>query len=519
MTPPPSSQAPHLAPTVNSTPADLRMSPPAPDVDYPTISTVKEMFTTEQIDAAGLDELRDMVRELSTGYREAKTKAASIKLQYTFLEMDFKETKNRMDVELKMSQREVQVLAERMSQNKSNGISTLVTPVSPLTTQRLTPLASPQDMTLQQLTKAREQVRALEREKHELRKDLKNLKQLMLAKEESAGEKLAMLQERIRDNRRHWAEFLRDNGGQLPNGVKLTTFTASFLAPEPQKSNNQPSVFETPKIGGRFTTPHTGGSRANIQKEDEPIAALLLAGQVLSQENSGPSPGTPTPNPRGGARGSDNARPFMPSTPQHKRAAYSLSSLQNTPVQARTAPAASNSSRAYYAPPAEVPKSAAQGGRASRDSTISLSDIDEKSTSSSSDEADEEVFESQASREARSMLAKSASRSFDTSQHANQTSSTRGASDKTSLTGDSKSGGGNAASDLMQRKLYAPITKPGLKRSKATASDGEDSSEGDEPEEYRKSTGKTTGGSKRTPKKAKVDKARVGLGIGGMVGK
>jgi len=136
MTPPPSSQVPPAVKVPASrtpTPAanNFLASPPATtttqagqqhadaDAAAAASSTLADPPSTARVDSASVEELRRMVRDLTLALSEARTSAAHYKLQFNMLQMESRETQNRMAVELDMAHREVDVLQAAEERRKN----------------------------------------------------------------------------------------------------------------------------------------------------------------------------------------------------------------------------------------------------------------------------------------------------------------------------------------------------------------------------------------------------------------
>ncbi|KAI9668777.1 MAG: hypothetical protein M1831_000846 [Alyxoria varia] len=471
MTPPPSSQLAQMPPSVgpkSPTPAQSTQSaqsqlssPPPTFFTFRKDGNVREpalqFFSEDQLVNADVEELRKMLNEISIQASESKKNAAHHTLQYRLLAMESSEAMNRMEVELQMSMKEVEVLqAQRTQQGKQgeNNDPALATPV--MSDKRLPSASmSPAD---HQLTALRDKCKLLEIENGELGDRYNDLKALMLEREKEAKEEITALRDRIRDNRKNFNRLRNAN----PDG---SPFSAVTTPRAPNSREPRGGHFATPMTG---RTPGTGGSRANNAAGSEPFAALLLADQVLNSQETATTPSTPTPHSR--------ARKTPNTSNAHHRGSQSLSSLPTTPLQARSVPASaragypgpqpfatprqnqavprtppmpmtapqpkgqSRGTTQHYAQHGRAPVIKQQSRRRSRDSTISVSedegpeapavlgnpyvlddseeDNQNKNTNQSAQHfaRDEPITESQASQEARSMLRKSASRSFQSPQ-------------------------------------------------------------------------------------------------------
>ena len=389
-----------------------------------------------------------MLTDTSAAHRTAKATAAHHSLQHALLSLEFSESMKRMQVELEMSHKEVEVLQAQAQR----GNASITTPVQP--GHRLSS-KSPDD---QRLTILRDRCKLLELENDDLVQRQENLKALMLERETQSQEEIERLKDRIRENRKH-VNLLRHSSGNVEGSPFSSLNTPNI--PTARKTRHENGS------AGRYTTPKARGT-------DAPFAALLLADQVLSQ-GAATSPSTPAPHPgnrQGGGGGS-----------HHHRGSHSLSSLPSTPLQARSVPTAIphtpyyslQKPRSPLAPQTAPPRSIqSTRRRESRDSTISASDLDvedaaeqgpgyrsEGPLDDSGPEDHTEIPESQASQEARHMLKKSASRSFQDSSSSSfqQQQWARDMGSPPSKNSNSTAKGG---ANLKQSKIQGKVTKPGL---------------------------------------------------------
>lgn len=458
MTPPPSSQAPHLATNYSApkevvrtpTPTNSHLSSPPPTVKAPS-STHPNMATPsapELISHLSVEELREQLQDATIATREAKASAAHANLQLNLLRFEYNEAKQRMEVELEMKAKEVEVLRNQTPRFNNS----LVTPVTP---NPHSFALSPND---QQFVILRNRCTALEIENDNLKAQVEDLETHWKDKECDLLEENQRLRDRIRDNRRHINQIRQANG--LPDA-------------------SPSSIFATPRTAGRPTQPISSGQSHSKPRPDDQISALLLADQMLSQE-SNTTPSTPTPHQA--RRG-----PYA-----HHRGTHSLSSLPSTPLQARSVPQPPRAPALFQTPTTtrspQVPQTAPaprHRRRESRDSTISASELEEgaetnpfdDNTSSVADPG--EVTESRASQEAANILRKSSS--FGRTQTAS--------SSQRSLDVPKTSG-------LLQSKLYGQVTKPGVGVAK------------------RKPSASPVGSNGSPTKKGRA--GGVGLGIGGL---
>ena len=428
ITPPPSAQAldPRFPTEIRRTltPSGVLSSPP-PTVPNGTKRNVPNGATMhrptyEQISDSTETELRELLKamvaeneKLELIASEGRMSAAHYKLQYNLLSMETEETAKRMEVEHEMTRREVAVL-QYANQGRDP------TPAGQEYVARLKAFAQ-----------------SMEHENITLENKLQKAKKMIEMKNEElqeAKEDKARMLQRIRENREH-INVLRSPGG-IFHGATPKISNQSYPA-TPQQYRG------TPKH-----TPMTGRS-INREHSTEPFAALLLAGNVLSQENNS-APSTPIVN-----RRSDPRTPVN----RHNRGVQSLSSLPNTPGSGR--PTTANSallpsvqftprgdSRAANHTPVQHSR---ERRRKSRDSTISASDAEEiaRAAMASYREESEEIQESQASQNATEMLRIDPRESFEVA--ASRTTTPTPNTDK---------------SNLHQAKIFGSVSKPTAEKRK-----------------------------------------------------
>lgn len=367
------------------------------------------------------------IERLHLEVREARMSAAHFKLQHNLLSIDTEETFKRMEVEHEMTRREVEVLqmSEQYRQARAEPEADHVYVAN--LKNYCTGLSDDLETTCRRLQKA---------------------KKLMKKKDEEISclnDENTRLKKRIRENREHLSQL------RSPGGI--------FAATTPRTFPSTPQQYRgTPKH-----TPGTNGSRAHAGSQ-EPFAQLLLADRVLSQENaSNSAPSTPILS----------RTPVKRHQAGHTRAAHSLSSLPTTPVRSSYAPSSDNAllpavqfvaqSEPRYRTSAHGSFSrhqpASERHRKSRDSTISASDGEDGYVSDrAGDGSDEEVEESQASQSATAMLRKDPRESFEvvgTPSLANTPTSEVG-----------------VKSNLLQRKIFGTVTKPGVEKRKRNSDAG-----------------------------------------------
>jgi acetyl-CoA acyltransferase 1 len=267
---------------------------------------------------------------------------------------------------------------------------------------------------------------------HKLQKAKKMIEMKNEELQEAKDDKARLLQ-RIRENREHM-NVLRSPGGIFHVATPKVSHQSYPATPQQYRG--------TPKH-----TPMTGRS-INREHSTEPFAALLLAGNVLSQENNNSAPSTPIVN-----RRSDPRTPVN----RHNRGVQSLSSLPTTPGSAR--PATANSTllpSVQFTPRSRVAArtpvhQSRERRRKSRDSTISASDAEEiaRAVMASYREESEEILESQASQSATEMLRIDPRESFEVA--ASTTSTPTPSAER---------------NNLHQSKIFGSVSKPAAEKRK-----------------------------------------------------
>jgi hypothetical protein len=385
-----------------------------------TNSTTISRPTLEQVNNATETELRDIVKamiseneKLELIASEGRMSAAHYKLQYNLLSMETEEAAKRMEVEHEMTRREVAVL-QYVNQGRDS------TPAGQEYIARLKSFAL-----------------SMEKENIALENRLQKAKKLIELKDEELQElknDKARLLQRIRENREHMNQ-LRSPGGIFHIATPKVSHHSYPATPQQYRG--------TPK-----QTPMTGRS-INREHSTEPFAALILAGNVLSQENNS-APSTPMVNRR--------PDPRTPAS-RHSRGVQSLSSLPTTPGTARPTPSHSallpsvqftprGSSRVI--PPTAAHQSR-ERRRKSRDSTISASDAEEiaRAAMASYREESEEIQESQASQSATEMLRVDPRESFEVA--ASRTTTPTPTAER---------------NNLHQSKIFGTVSKPAAEKRK-----------------------------------------------------
>ena len=444
LTPPPSSQIPPPTKVVSRTPTpamnNFLASPPATTTAHAgpqqsAVSGVVDPPTPAQVESASVEELRKMVCDLTLALSEARTSAAHYKLQFNMLQMESRETQNRMAVELDMAHREVDVLQAAEERRKHEHASPAQTAAEVNSAHALL-----NDMTAQ--------CSQLQHENARLHEVVASMDRDLLHRTGEIDDKTAeikRLRERIRQNRDHITGFLDNLSESSPRSLFGST----------------PPHHRTPHshAAARPTIPRL--ARPAIHENNPGLEAILLADKVLSQEDPAPSTPRSTPlKPRGHTRGTQSLS-SLPSTPSRRAVAPGPAVLSGAPTVLRTPPPHPHLS-AILEPPLSAPQPQAhariQAGpvgvgpaptfslaaapavvperrrRGSSDSTITASSVEEGTES-------DEVPESRASMVATSML--------------RATPVERGGSARTSFQAINSVGGGG----MIQGRIVGKVTK------------------------------------------------------------
>lgn len=423
------------------------------------------MFSADDVAVADAPTLRSMLATLATAHNEARAAAAHHALQHSLLAMSSAEDMKRMEVELDMTQREVDVLHAvsrgRLDAHAALALST--PPPLPLSDLPSTSSSDPHPLpaisTPDLLTTLQAHCRRVEADNHTLSRRLADARTLILERERMHVDEAERLRQRIAQNRRHMHLLSRVASGasNLPviSTGWLPPLTPAYISTYLSSGRNDrepPVAAPTPVPLGR--TQRTDGR--------QPFAALLLAGDVLSQEASSSAPHT-RPSRRG---------------PSHA----------HTPLQTRTVPASRVSApprdHAYYhtttttpstrvdhsprvahahldattpsSIPTPTPLSRARR-RESRDSTISASQAEDEDADARADwrDADSALPDLQQPKRERERRPSLVVRSSPTPA-------------PTAPSEPSKFASG-AAGGGMQTRLYGPIRKPGVSAPPALA--------------------------------------------------
>ncbi|QDS75714.1 hypothetical protein FKW77_008053 [Venturia effusa] len=382
-TPPPSSQ---VQPTASQSalskqhlrtpsPVTSHLTSPPPTNRMPLLPTyhpvvLSDLPTPEQVSHAGVDELRTMVGNLSVAVRDARTNSAHYKLQYNLLQIDSSEAAKRMEVELQLSHREIEVLQEAEERREREYMSPA---------QQAGHAALVGDLNRHNLILQNENV-ALREMLSQTARELEDRDGQVL----SLSDENRRLRHRIRMNREHMNGILDSVSEGSPRSLMGTPhrtprhFPAS-RAPILQSSNREPNTFD----------------------------ALLLADKVLNSQDTATAPSTPKMAPvrhRGHARNTHSLS-SLPTTPA-RRSLHPTTVHMQTPPLLSTVQEPHSQRESQPLPPlfSAAKPSRASRRRASSDSTITASSIDEDEQRPDEEVGEDGIPESQASQVATSML-------------------------------------------------------------------------------------------------------------------
>ncbi|KAK5939354.1 hypothetical protein PMZ80_008658 [Knufia obscura] len=311
-TPPRSAQTPHARRDEDADTAHLLATPTTT-----RRNASKDLPSTEYIEHAGIDELRNIAKSLVNDLTDARINNANARLQHHFLLLQTSQAAERAEVENQLSRRQVDFL--RVKQNKPNASTT-----SPA----VQPPSAATALFAQNLRDLDQHNEALE----ELCDQLKREKDLQDERIQSLSEHNSLLVNRIRENRQHFT-----------------------------KIRERSPVFPTPRE--TYTTPRRNGY--SRYQDDTPFAALIAADQILSQETAS-VPSTPSKTHAAKVKHG------------HKRGAHSLSSVQTPKDRPNTSDGFLGSQLLLSAPASQLVSESAERERHDRDSTISISDDDRR---------------------------------------------------------------------------------------------------------------------------------------------
>ncbi|KAK3316563.1 Thiolase, N-terminal domain-containing protein [Apodospora peruviana] len=462
LTPPPSSQVPHIAgagavnplggciSSLQRSNSILLVSPPATTGLNGILKrdgTDASDFTTptaQQIAEAPADGLRAMLQACITEHSRLKMETAHHKLQFNLLDLTAREDAQRAAVEHEMTKKEVEALriAEHSRQARRD-------------------LSSASESTQAKYHQLKIWYDQAVEENDILAKKFKAAKKVIQQKEDEIlrlRDDQDLLLNRIRENREHF-HHLCSPGGMFHGAMTPKTQTA---AGTPVQNKSTPR--QTPKSVSTQREPRDHGHNQNF--------AVLL--QALSSQENNSAPSTPV------TAGRPNAPHRIPS--KHTRAVQSMSSLPSTPIGRgghgllpsvdlvpQTEPPYRQNRLVPETPPAGG--SARRERRSSRESTISAGDNAELARQalqvasfasrgsqnsrssrrqSQQQPEEEEVFESQASQAASEMLRRDGRESFEVA------SSVGNSRDGTPVPAAAEK------SNKLQAKLFGSLNKSGV---------------------------------------------------------
>lgn len=380
ITPPPSSQVPsqkQVLRTPSPVPSQLTSPPPtnrAVSLHHTSQHVVvSDLPTTEQVNLASVEQLRGMVEQLSLAVRDARTSAAHFRLQHNMLILDSQKAMERMNVELEMTQREVEVLQQAEERRRiefhgsaqMNANATLITDLN----RHCQLLQSENEEFRSVLARATRDVEDKDGQISTLREENQRLRH------------------RIRQNREHMNGLLDSVSEGSPRSILGTP-------------HRTPHHTTTPRHITSGRAPMMPSSQG---REPGAFDALLLADRVLNSQETATAPSTPKTQPlkhRMGHTRNTHSLSSLPSTPS-RRPFTSINSVLRTPPHLT----------AIQEPPSvgqPLPPHFALAGatrrRASSDSTITASSVDEREGEMSGSDDEDAIPESQASQVATSML-------------------------------------------------------------------------------------------------------------------
>jgi hypothetical protein len=334
---------------------------------------VSDLPTTEQISMASVEDLRLMVAHLNVAVREARTAAAHFKLQHNMLILDSEKASERMAVELEMTQREVEVLQEAEERRRADYMG----PVQ----------ATANAVVISDLNR---HCQLLQSENEEFRdvlgraaRDIEDRDgQIMSLREENQR-----LRHRIKQNREHMNGLLDSVSDGSPRSIMATPHRTPHQHTTPRHLTSARTTQMMPSSQGR---------------EPGAFEALLLADKVLNSQETATAPSTPRTQPlkhKLGHTRNTHSLSSLPSTPS-RRPLHTSTALRTPPhlTSIMEPPPVSQPLPPHFALTAGTTRR-----RASSDSTITASSIDEREDQMSGSD-DDAIPESQASQAATSML-------------------------------------------------------------------------------------------------------------------
>ncbi|PGH02390.1 hypothetical protein GX51_04698 [Blastomyces parvus] len=433
-----------------------------------------DLPSSRDIDNADEAQLRKVAKDLLVFAQEFRMSAAHFKLQHSLLSLTSSEAIKRAEVEHKLARREVEIL-QSVEYRHRRALSLEKSP-------ELSPKAPQPDATMRRIKELEDANITLERRLRRAKRVIEE----ETDKNELLCEENSRLKKRIRENREHFTLML-DHGSLLPS-------------PQPE--------FLTPQRKTASTRyPDSARSHVSRVGSQDPIAALLAAGQVLHRENVSVH-STPSRNhvhksnnyhhhhshshsqPQSHNLDQDHTHvnhpvSSLPVTPQRSRATESRGHFF-TPINKRTPDSRHSHSHNHSASISRRERD--ERDRHDRDSTISASEDDEEALT------DEDVPASQASSLATSMLRRYPGSSQEQHQHQHQQHQHSSMSSNLSK-----------SSSILQTKLFGQVKKAGLERG-GSGENGKSSLK-------RKAAGNSYGGEKEiAAKKLRAGEA-FGLGI------
>jgi len=196
-----------------------------------------------------MEELKNMVNDVMGECRQARTEAAHYKLQYQMLRMETSETMNRLEVEMQMSHKDVQILKDQRN-------SQLLTPELSSTSGGM---LSPGKQRVLDLENA---CRFLEIQNGQLFGRLHDIKAVLVEREGSMLEETERLRERIRQNRKH-VNLFREL--QPPVESPSSTFATPFVTPARNYSGGDRFAALLEAVSSAPSTPITKHARTQGQ--------------------------------------------------------------------------------------------------------------------------------------------------------------------------------------------------------------------------------------------------------------
>lgn len=276
----------------------------------------KDLPSSQQVESASTEELRDMVKQLVMDLTDARITSANARLQHHFLLMETSQAAERAEVENQLSRTQVEHLRVKQRSHLEYRPSSAVQPF-----HGYGPVIHSSRYDLENRCAHFE----------DLCDKLKRETEVQAERIQSLSEHNSLLVNRIRENREHFTR-IRERSPMM--------YTPRAAYTTPRRKQYASYADDTPAHG--------------------PFAALIAADQILSQETAS-VPSTPT-------RSSTNR------IRSHHRGAHSLSSI---PPLNKDRPSPSDGyigSQLLMSVPSSQMNESAERERHDRDSTISVSD-------------------------------------------------------------------------------------------------------------------------------------------------